>query len=265
MSGPARNRPATGGSASEGLRESQSERSAEDVQPATGGSASDRAMVRITLEDESPDGVPGGSVLHTCVCHPRDAFAWLSNTKATSSSVLFRTIKVLEHGDYQEMVDAETTWKPGRVYFVQTCEPSRFLSFACNCAGPPEALETVDEGDGDAEPGSEEDQPATGGNGRSASEALQFQGSHVQPESGSEEDQPAIGGNALEALRRSQVQPESGAEEDQPAIGGSESDRDRAAVARRSLPALLALSVLPDVEAAATTGDDADDRMNYDL
>ena len=82
-----------------------------------------------------------------------------------------------------------------------------------------------------------------------------------------EDDQPAIGGNALEALRRSQVQPESGAEEDQLATGGSASDRDGAgaAVARRSLPACLALSVLPAVDAAATTGDDADDRMNYVL
>ena len=153
--------PATGGSASDVFWESQSERSAEDVGPATGGasrgggSASDRAMVRIALKDESPDG---SIIHHHCVCHPSDAFAWLTSAKSTSSSELLRRVKFLGHGELLELVDAETTWSAGRRYFVAAVSPSRFSenregpfsSSACDyCAGLRQALETVEE-DGDA-------------------------------------------------------------------------------------------------------------------
>ena len=80
-----------------------------------------------------------------------------------------------------------------------------------------------------------------------------------QPEPGSEADQLATGSNALEVPQGPQVQPESGAEEEQMATGGSAADRGRATVARRSHQAFLALSVLQEAEAAATTGGDADD------
>ena len=107
-----RDQPATRGSASDVFWEPQSKRSLEEVQSATGGSASDRAMVRITLEDQSPDG---SIIAHRhCVCHPSDAFAWLTSAKSTSSTELLRRVKFLGHGELRELVDAETTWSAGR-------------------------------------------------------------------------------------------------------------------------------------------------------